>query len=229
MSNLPEKKGANRVAILKKTVFKGLTDEEVAVAFEFCKATKLNPFKREIWAIPGKEYTNKRGELTKTAMQLMTGFNGYLAIANAHPKFDGMSTELVKNEDGTIDYAETTVHRKDRKYPSVVRCYFKEFYKPGYGGKESQWDKQGAVMIAKCSKSHALREAFPQELGGLYTQEEMGAEAPKVSFEDVNQLNQFKDSEIIEEDVDEVLEQVETFEEANLKAEKAHNLKEGAK
>lgn len=210
------KKENTRLAVLKNTVAKGLNDHEFAMFLELCKATKLNPFKREIWAIKSKDYTNKRGELVAGQLQLMTGFNGYLAIANAHPEYDGMECDVIRKEGGGIDYAEARVFRKDRKRPSTVRVYFSEFYKPGFNGKESNWDKMPAVMIQKVAKSHALREAFPQELGGMYTQEEMGEESPKVTFEQVNELNSIQQQEIVEQDVDETLEQIEKQEELNI-------------
>lgn len=206
--NLPEKKQNQRLAVLRQTVAQGANDSEFAMFLEFCKATKLNPFKREIWFVKSKGYTNKRGESVEGRVTMMTGFNGYLAIANAHPMFNGMKTDIVRNEDGSLEYAETTVYRKDREYPSVCRCYFKEFYKPGNFGKESQWDKQPTVMLSKCSKSHALREAFPQELGGLYTVEEIGEGAPDLTFEQINKLNAEPRKEIIEADVEEAIETV---------------------
>ena len=209
------KKDNTRLAVLKNTVAKGLNDHEFAMFMELCKATKLNPFKREIWAIKTKGYINKRGESVDGQLQLMTGYSGYLAIANAHPQYDNMECDLVKSQDGKIDYAEARVYRKDRTRPSTVRVYFSEFYKPGFGGKESNWDKMPAVMIQKVAKSHALREAFPQELGGLYTQEEMNEEAPKPTFEQVAQLNAVKEQEIIEADIDETLAEIESKEGGN--------------
>lgn len=210
------KKESPRLAVLKNTVAKGLNDYEFSMFMELCKATKLNPFKREIWAIKTKSYTSSSGKQVEGQLQLMTGFNGYLAIANAHPQFDGIECDVIRDDKGAIDYAEARVFRRDRSRPSIARVYFKEFYKAGYKDKPSQWDKQPVVMIQKVAKSHALREAFTQELGGLYTQEEMGEEAPKVTFEQINELNAIKEQDIVEADVDQTLEQIEKQEELNI-------------
>jgi len=64
---------------LRNTVAPGLTDPEFMLFAEMCRATGLNPATKEIWAI-------KAGG----RLQLMTGINGFLKIANSHPQFDGM-------------------------------------------------------------------------------------------------------------------------------------------
>lgn len=144
------------IQTLKQTVAQGATDQEFEMFRQFCQSTGLNPFKKEIWFI-------KAGG----RVQIMTGINGFLAIANAHPQFDGMEIEV----DEAVTKAVCKVYRKDRKYPSVGIALMKEFKK-----ETPIWKNMPSVMLTKVAKSIAIREAFPQELNGLYTQEEMTAE-----------------------------------------------------
>lgn len=152
------------IATLKQTVAVGLTDPEFRLFAEHCKATGLNPFKREVWAI-------KAGG----RLQVMTGINGFLAIANGHPQFDGMEIEV--DDDAAPTKATCKVYRKDRKFPAVGVALLKE-----YGKETPIWRQMPRVMLTKVAKSIAIREAFPQELNGLYTEEEMPTQyaAPKV-------------------------------------------------
>ena len=164
------------VATLKNTVAKGLTDIELGLFAEFCKGTKLNPFKRETWAI-------KAGD----RLQIMTGINGYWTIANNHPEFDGSEggyiskdgQELPDTYPGT-DWvgAWCRVYRKDRKFPTKASVFRSEYDK-GMGN----WKAMPKVMITKCAESVALRKAFPQELNGTYTEEEMPPEYGKSAVE----------------------------------------------
>lgn len=149
---------------LTQTVAKGATPPELALFVEMCRSTGLNPFKREIWFIK-----------TAQGVQMMTGINGFYQIANKHPMYDGTETEIVE-EGGRIIKAVARVHRKDRKIPSIAEAYMEEYAKP-YGN----WKTMPRVMISKCAESMALRKAFPQELNGLYSTEEMPREfdAPK--------------------------------------------------
>lgn len=153
----------NVIATLRHTVAGGLNDAEFLLFAEHCKATGLNPFKKEVWAI-------KAGG----RLQVMTGINGFLAIANAHPQFDGMEVEVDFDEAPTK--AVCKVYRKDRKFPAVGVAMLKE-----YGKDTPIWRQMPRVMLTKVAKSIAIREAFPQELNGLYTEEEMPSQyaAPK--------------------------------------------------
>lgn len=145
------------IKTLKATVAAGATNEEFAMFSEFCKSTGLNPFKKEIWFV-------KAGG----RVQMMTGINGFLAIANSHPEFDGMEVDVEVDNQGNPLKAVCKVFRKDRSRPSTGIALMKEFRK-----ETPIWKTMPSVMLTKVAKSIALREAFPQELNGLYTQEEM--------------------------------------------------------
>jgi phage recombination protein Bet len=146
------------IRTLKETVARDLTDSEFRLFAEHCKGTGLNPFKKEVWAI-------KAGG----RLQIMTGVNGYLAIANNHPQYDGMTVEVDNDEKPTK--AVCKVYRKDRKHPAEGVALMRE-----YGKDTPIWRQMPRVMLTKVAKSIAIREAFPQELNGTYTAEEMPPE-----------------------------------------------------
>jgi phage recombination protein Bet len=163
------------VQTLKSTVAQNLTDSEFLLFAEHCKATRLNPFKKEVWAI-------KAGG----RLQIMTGINGFLAIANAHPQYDGMEVEV--DDDTKPTKATCKVYRKDRKFPAVGVALMRE-----YGKDSPVWKQMPRVMLTKVAKSIAIREAFPQELNGLYTVEEMpsGYNVPTAQPEVVEEGKQY--------------------------------------
>lgn len=147
----------NKWDSLRSMIASGLTDPEYELFCETCRHTGLNPVTKEIWAI-------KAGG----RLQIMAGINGFLKIANSHPQFDGMETEVATDQEGRIVSATAKVYRKDRKYPSVGVALLAEFK-----GNTPIWSKMPSVMLLKVAKSHAIREAFSLELAGLYTPEEM--------------------------------------------------------
>lgn len=177
--------------LLKSTVAKGANDEEFALFRELCRATGLNPYRKEIWCIPGKEYNGNR-----SAPQIMTGVNGFYRIANAHPEYDGVELvygtyvklALVPNDSKVEsievpEWVEARVFRKDRSRPQTFRAYWREYArdlvnvnKKFSTAKLGIWAKNPTAMLTKCAESMALRKAFPQELNGLHTEEEMQPE-----------------------------------------------------
>lgn len=199
MNNLPAAQSGNFTQLqvnwenpevikaLKQTLAQGLTDAEFMLYAEHCKATRLNPFKKEVWAVKGKSYTNNRGEHVEGKLQIMTGINGFFAIANSNPLFDGEESGLI---DPSGDYksqaypgdnfigAWCKVYRKDRRVPIEGVAMLSEYDKstdPKYS-QGGIWRSMKRVMIIKCAQSVALRKSFPQELNGLYTAEEMPPE-----------------------------------------------------
>lgn len=163
------------IQTIRDTFARGATPEEFTMFLGLCKGTGLNPYKKEIWFIK-----------TRSGAQIMTGVNGYYAIANNHPQYDGCEVETVGEQEVTEGKltlkvpvkAVCKVYRKDRRIPTTAEAYWEEYSKPiitQYGNK-SLWGQMPRVMLSKCAESIALRKAFPQELNGTYTAEEMPAE-----------------------------------------------------
>ncbi len=186
-----------------------ITMPEFKFFTELCKARKLNPFLKEVYCI---KYS------AKSPAQIVVGKDVVLKRAILHPQYDGKETGvIVKQEDGTIlerqgCFVEETeklvggwakVYRKDRKYPEYMSVSFKEVAQTkGDGGLNKNWKSKGATMVEKVAKVRALREAFVDELQGMYEAEEMGvnlepSNEPEV-VEEPNVSEQMSGQEIID-------------------------------
>jgi phage recombination protein Bet len=156
------------VKTMQETVARGTTPAEFALFVQYCKATGLNPFKKEIWCIKANQ-----------GLQIMTGINGFWTIANSSKDFDGAEVGLINAQgewvktvpDNSFIGAWCRVYRKDRRIPMEGEALLADYAK-GFG----LWKTAPRIMIKKVAESIALRKAFPQELNGLYTREEMPGE-----------------------------------------------------
>ena len=69
------------------------------------------------------------------------------------------------------------VFRRDRTHSYCVEVSFDEYAaRKKDGSLNSQWSKKPATMIRKVALVQALREAFPENFSGLYSEEEAGTE-----------------------------------------------------
>lgn len=164
--------------VLKSTIAFDATSAEFDMFIAFCQSTGLNPYKKEIWFIKTKGYTKKDGTKTPDRVQIMTGINGFYAIANEHPMYDGMEeVRIERGPKNNIIRAKATVWRKDRRFPSVGVAEWDEYFPgPNQYGKPGIWETKPSMMLSKVAESIALRKAFPQQLNGLHTAEEMPIE-----------------------------------------------------
>lgn len=160
--------------VIKQTCAPGTTTGEFKAFILFCLSTGLNPLKKEIWCIVT---TDKQG---RRRLQQMTGINGFYELANRQSQFDGLehgfvgpngSYESLAYPKNDFIGAWTAVYRKDRKMPQREVAMLSEYNK-----NIGTWNSLRRVMIVKCSDALALRKSFPQQLGGLYAEEEMPQE-----------------------------------------------------
>ena len=163
-----------------------VTDQEVAMFINLCKYSGLNPWLKEAYCI-------KYGSEPAT---MVTGKDAFMKRAEAIPAFDGMKAGIavMNNETGDIEYREgmitvpgetiiggwAEIYRKDRSHSTRAEVSFEEYAaRKKDGTLNSQWSKKPATMIRKVALVQALREAFPTNLGGMYSAEEVGKEEPE--------------------------------------------------
>ncbi len=166
MSNLVVQGWSNdQLAVIKNQIAKNCSDADLVLFAEVCKRTGLDPFTRQIYAI-------SRGG--KMVIQL--SIDGFRAIAADSGQYNGSQTFWCGVDGVWVDCwlsdnnpvaAKTEIYRGDGDRPFVGVAKFSE-----YAG-ENLWRKLPALMIGKVSESLALRKAFPRQLSGLYTPEEM--------------------------------------------------------
>jgi phage recombination protein Bet len=173
ISEVP-KKGAllqsftpEQIALMKRTVCRGATDDEFAMFLSQCKRTGLDPFARQIYAIK-----------VDGRMTTQVSIDGFRLIAERSGQYAGQIGPFWCGEDGTWTdvwlgkgnpvAARVGVLRHDFTEPCFAVAKFSS-----YARTTPVWRRMGDLMVSKCCESLALRKAFPFELSGLYTADEM--------------------------------------------------------
>jgi len=164
---------AQQLETIKGMYCKGLTDDEITVFMHICQRTKLDPFAKQIYAVP--RWDSKAG---KNVMSVQTGIDGYRLIAERTGKYaPGKEPTFQYDKDGNLKSGTAYVKKmtQDGTWHEVAAtAFFNEYCQRTKEGKPSQfWFKMGHTMIAKCAEALALRKAFPGDLSGLYTEDEM--------------------------------------------------------
>jgi phage recombination protein Bet len=152
--------------LISTTIAPGCSNDELRLFAYACQRTGLDPFSKQIYAI-------KRGG----KMTIQAGIDGLRSIAERTGQLDGSETLWCGDDGVWTDVwlgnkppaaAKTTIWRKGAGHPFTGVARFAD-----YNAGQGLWSKMGATMIAKCSEALALRKAFPADLSGVYSTDEM--------------------------------------------------------
>lgn len=182
-----------QIDILKNSICTGVTDDEFQIFLMACVKTKLDPFMKQIYAV-------KRWARGGEVMTIQTGIDGYRLIAERTGCYaPGTEPTYVHDETGRLISATAYIKKmtKDGTWHLVsASAYFDEYCpKTKNGSPMAMWATMPKVMISKCAEALALRKAFPAEMSGIYTKEEMdqclleeSAQPEKISKEEAQEL-----------------------------------------
>lgn len=172
-----------QVELIKKQIMPGASNDELKLFCSVAHRTRLDPFARQIYAVKRSTYNRER-QTYEDKWAYQTSIDGYRLIAQRTGEYEGQTTYEWCGKDGKwVDLwtqdtppfaARVGVLRRGFKQPVYGIARWDAYCQTGKTGTPtSMWAKLGDHMLAKCAEALAFRKAFPQELSGLYTDDEM--------------------------------------------------------
>ena len=169
----------DQIALIHRTMMASATADELATFIERCDRTQLDPFARQIY--PQDRWSKKENRNT---WQTQVSIDGFRLVAERSGHYAGQAGPFWCGTDGTWrdvwlsevppSAAKVAVLRHDFIEPLVAVATWPQYVQTTQDGKPTMmWRRMPALMLAKCAEALALRRAFPQELSGLYTADEM--------------------------------------------------------
>lgn len=149
-----------QISLIRQQIAPKATPAELQLFLYQAKRTGLDPLARQIYCLPigGK-------------MSIQTSIDGFRVVAERSGDYAGQDEPEFVENDGNIICAKVRVYRfrgEQRYLAAVGVAYMSE-----YRQQSPMWNKMPHTMLAKCAEALALRKAFPQDLSGLYTAEEL--------------------------------------------------------
>lgn len=173
-----------RVEFVRQHLCGGAPDAEASAFIEICKRRGLAPEEKQVYLI--KRRTKDESGKFVDIWTPQTGIDGYRLMADRTGKYAGSDDPVFHDEaeftTGKDDWKKQVIHPMAAtvtvwKIVDGVRCPFsatarwREYYPGDKQGKF--WHTMPYTMLGKCAEALALRKAFPADLSGIYTNEEM--------------------------------------------------------
>ena len=172
-----------QVELIKRTVAKGASDDELRLFIQVCKGANLNPFLKQVFLVPRWD-----SAVGRDVRAIQVSIDGFRAIAESSGVYAGNDDPIYDSETeinipagktsaakklNVPNKATVTVYKivEGSRYAFTATARWSEYYpgpKMGF-----QWHIRPYLMLGKCAEALALRKAFPKLLSGMYAQEEM--------------------------------------------------------
>ena len=168
---------------LQNSVFPGARAESIALAVDYCKARKLDVMKKPCHIVPMYVKDQQTGQSSWRDV-IMPGIYEQRTTAFKTGQMSGQDDPVfgpLINYRGVEapEWCRVTVYR----FINGQRCAFThtEYFAEAcavtkQGDINSMWTRRPRGQLAKCAEAGALRKAFPDELGGVMTADEVQGE-----------------------------------------------------
>jgi phage recombination protein Bet len=164
----------NKIELVKETIAREASDDELMLFLSLSQRSGLDPFSRQIYLIERR--TNRNGQWVTTRMP-QTGIDGLRLIADRTGNYaPGRAPTFVYDADGRLESATAYVMKFARGtwLEVAATAHYAEYVQLKKDGQPNQfWSDKPHIMLAKCAEALALRRAFPADLSGLYTADEI--------------------------------------------------------
>ena len=156
---------AEHVDLIRRTIAKDATAEELQLFFYDCRRRGVHPLDRMI------HFTKRKGRYAP-----ITSIDFMRTRAAETGECAGIDDPMFDVTNGAAMMTATVVVYRltqGARYPYTATARWSEYFPGNDKGQGEMWLKMPHTMLGKCAEALALRKAFPQQLAGLYAREEM--------------------------------------------------------
>lgn len=160
-----------QVELIKSQIAPKATDDELKLFLYQAQKSGLDPLAKQIYCIHRYQDGSEK-------MTIQTAIDGFRVVADRSSDYGGQDApEYIHGKEGQLIAAKVKVYkfRGEQRYLAAegFALYNEYVQKKKDGTPTSMWNKMPYTMLAKCAEAQALRKAYPQDLSGIYTSDEM--------------------------------------------------------